>query len=142
MGAVNGALGTVVGFHYYTNTTATPAQQARDLGLRSCTVLETAASEIPPLPVVLVNLDRFNGRSYVPELGDCVVPVFPVQSRVRLGGRTYIRNQVPLILAKAITIHKSQGQSLNSVVFDPAALFAKGMAYVEISRAKRLKVYT
>ena len=48
-----------------------------------------------------------------------------------------MRNQLPLTLAKAITIHKSlEGQSLSSVVFDAEGVFEKGMAYVAISRAK------
>ena len=44
--------------------------------------------------------------------------------------------QLPLRLSWALTIHKSQGQSLESMVFDPAGVFAAGQTYVALSRVK------
>lgn len=47
-------------------------------------------------------------------------------------------SQVPLRCAWAITIHKSQGMTLESAVMDLSRTFAPGMGYVALSRVENL----
>lgn len=49
-----------------------------------------------------------------------------------------IGNQIPLMLAYAITIHKSQSLSLDSAVLDLADCFCNHMVYVALSRVRSL----
>ena len=52
----------------------------------------------------------------------------------------YTRKQFPLMLAFGITIHKSQGLSLSSVIVDAGAgAFGCGMVYVALSRVTSLR---
>lgn len=46
--------------------------------------------------------------------------------------------QIPIALAWAISMHKSQGQSFEAVHIDPSSCFAAGQLYVAISRARSL----
>lgn len=63
----------------------------------------------------------------------------PEEWRIDDGARTLAKIvQVPLRLAWAITVHKSQGMSLDAAVMDLSAAFEYGQGYVALSRVRSL----
>lgn len=71
---------------------------------------------------------KFN-NDHVYELG-------PVKTKFEVINRAYVhREQFPICIAYAITIHKSQGLSLNNALMDiGSSVFTCGQAYVALSR--------
>lgn len=59
------------------------------------------------------------------------------QGRLRLQGKPdkLVREQLPILLAWAMSIHKAQGQSIDRLRVDLRKIFEKGQVYVALSRA-------
>ena len=113
MGLVNGAMGTVMAICY-------------------------RSGESPPnLPIaVTVRFDSYRG----PTLSDGTVPITPLRRTWSASGGSCSRLQLPLKLAWAVTIHKSQGLTLDKVVVDVGKKeFSAGLTFVACSRVRRLK---
>ncbi|MDR0545562.1 MAG: AAA family ATPase [Mycoplasmataceae bacterium] len=63
-----------------------------------------------------------------------------VWCRLGFDGRPKAKfKQVPLLPAYALTIHKSQGLTLDSAIIDCEGIFACGQLYVALSRVRNLK---
>ena len=68
-----------------------------------------------------------------------IVPIIPVSSRYKTKSQEASRINFPIKLAFAMTIHKSQGLTLDKVLIDIGNReFAPGLSFVAISRVKRL----
>lgn len=146
---VNGSLGRVVGFmderqfDSYTNNEEDYASNPDG------TIASTMESELTPQeamkkrmvesittarkwPVVRFMITDGTTRDLLcqPESWKVELPNGEVQAS---------RNQIPLILAWALSIHKAQGQTLERVKVDLGRVFEKGQAYVALSRATAMK---
>ncbi len=67
------------------------------------------------------------------------ITVEPMDWTVEDGGKIQAKiTQFPLRLAWAITVHKSQGMSLDEAIMDLRQVFEYGQGYVALSRVKRL----
>ncbi|MEK7580457.1 MAG: AAA family ATPase [Patescibacteria group bacterium] len=67
------------------------------------------------------------------------IVVKPMDWMIEEDGRTRAKiTQLPLRLAWAITVHKSQGMSLEAAVIDLSVVFEFGQGYVALSRVRRL----
>ena len=117
VGLCNGALGTVIDFVY-------------------------AKDQAPPtLPIcVLVQFDEdYSGPSASTRFPRCV-PISPVAQVSQNVGQRCERIQLPLRLAWAMTIHKSQGLTLKKAWVDlGTSERTVGMTYVALSRVKKLE---
>lgn len=70
---------------------------------------------------------------------DNVTIVYPDEWELKSGDRTVAAiTQIPLRLAYAITVHKSQGMTLDAAELDLSKAFVEGMGYVGLSRVKNL----
>lgn len=62
----------------------------------------------------------------------------PIKVKRKAGDALISRTQFPLNIAYAITIHKSQGMTFESIIVDMRDIFGPGMAYVAMSRVRSL----
>ena len=113
VGLCNGATGKVVDFIYANN------------------------QQPPDLPVaVIVKFDDYSG----PSINHCIptyVPICPITVTSQALDGVHERQQLPLKLAWAITIHKSQGLTLPKAWIDIGQTErTAGISYVAISRVR------
>ena len=101
----------------------------------------------PPL-VIMVTFDKYDGHPFSTEEGEelCdargkrVVPILRVRQDFTFKNNTCSREQFPLVVSYAITVHKSQSVTLDKVVCDISdPEFASGLSYVGVSRASKLE---
>jgi ATP-dependent DNA helicase PIF1 len=100
-----------------------------------------------PLPDEIFDVAAFRAEKSVPEPTEEVYPViYFLNGRTKVvvpetfesrfpGLGSCIREAIPLKLAWAITVHKSQGMTLDYVIADVGGVFTEAQTYVALSRA-------
>lgn len=84
--------------------------------------------------------DSHTGYPSVRTRGGRIINTEPMDWLVEENGETRAKiTQIPLRLAWAITVHKSQGMSLDAAVMDLKGVFEYGQGYVALSRVRRLE---
>ncbi|TKY85837.1 hypothetical protein EX895_005378 [Sporisorium graminicola] len=129
---VNGSVGKVIDFmddaEYDKQTGALDMSEFQQKEDRD----QTPRTSTRKWPLVRFHLSNGQTRDYLarPESWKTELPDGEVQAS---------RTQVPLILAWAMSIHKSQGQTLPCCKINLGRVFEKGQAYVALSRATSLE---
>lgn len=89
---------------------------------------------------VVIDINVQSNEIMVMFLNGITMPIVKDQWEIDDNDVLVIRQQIPLILAWSITIHKSQGATLDSVICDiGSSVFAFSQAYVALSRVKDIK---
>lgn len=87
----------------------------------------------------IVEFDQSSGKPIVRIKNGKKITVEPMEWAMEENGKIKARiSQIPLRLAWAITVHKSQGMSLDEAVIDLSEVFEYGQGYVALSRVRRL----
>lgn len=86
-------------------------------------------------------VEDFNdGAPIVRTFGGDRITVAPMQWAVEEEGKMLAKvEQIPLRLAWAITVHKSQGMSMDAAEIDLSSAFVPGQGYVALSRLRTLE---
>ncbi len=83
--------------------------------------------------------EEFSGYPIIKTKSGHSIVISPMDWTVEENGKIRAQiTQVPLRLAWAITVHKSQGMSLDAAVMDLSQVFEFGQGYVALSRVRRL----
>ncbi|RNF20298.1 PIF1 helicase-like protein [Trypanosoma cruzi] len=129
VGLVNGSVGTVESF--------IDIRKVRDFSNKTTPADLRHMAKHTFLPVV--RFDTCKGNDSKDSACGRLVMVEPHRWSVLQGDREVSYSvQIPLQLAYAITIHKSQGMSLSRVNVDFRGIFEEGQAYVALSRCTDL----
>ncbi|MEI6280834.1 MAG: PIF1 family DEAD/DEAH box helicase [bacterium] len=88
---------------------------------------------------IVTEFDEFSGQPIIKTRNGRLITIAPMDWVVEENGKIRAQiTQIPLRLAWAMTVHKSQGMSMDAAVMDLSHVFEFGQGYVALSRVRRL----
>jgi len=88
----------------------------------------------------VIEFDSFSGNPIIRTLSGAHITISPLDWSIEENGKIKGKiSQIPLRLAWAITVHKSQGMSMDSAIMDLSSVFEYGQGYVALSRVRRME---
>lgn len=88
---------------------------------------------------IVIGFEEFSGQPIIKTRNGREIVIAPMDWTVEENGKIRAQiTQVPLRLAWAITVHKSQGMSMDAAIMDLSQVFEFGQGYVALSRVRRL----
>ena len=93
----------------------------------------------PSVPdAVLVHCPDYKGPSFS-QLTEKIVPITPIARHWIQESKKCMRTMIPLDPAYALTIHKSQGMSIDRIMVNLSDReFSPGLSYVALSRCRKI----
>jgi ATP-dependent exoDNAse (exonuclease V) alpha subunit len=128
-GYINGTQGIVIGFTE-PDPDSEDFDEDADEYYKEYPIVKTIDGKIIEAYPESWKVTRHEKTEGFDEYGDTVIKV----REVTVASVT----QIPLILGWALTVHKSQGMSLDCVEMDLSRVFEEGMGYVALSRVRTL----
>jgi len=87
----------------------------------------------------VVDFDPFSKNPIIKTKNGRNILIAPMDWTIEENGKIKAKiTQIPLRLAWAMTVHKSQGMSMDAAVMDLSSVFEYGQGYVALSRVRRL----
>ena len=88
---------------------------------------------------IVEEFDSYSNNPIIKTKNGRKIEIAPMDWTVEENGKIKAKiTQIPLRLAWAITVHKSQGMSMDAAVMDLSDVFEYGQGYVALSRVRRL----